>query len=106
MRVVTAKHTDFERLQELYYASSSRQNAATNDYYLAAYQDSDLFMAIVELPDGDVLIAEENDRPLGMAILSSVARPLSPNISPRKYVRISSLVFETDEARDLLIAEA
>ena len=106
MRVYTATKADFERLQELYLAESSRQAAAAGDYYLAAYQDVALFTGIVELHVGDVLIAEENERTVGMAIVSTTARPLSPNISERKYVRVSSLSFESDEARDALIAEA
>lgn len=106
MRVYTATKADFERLQDLYFAESSRQAAAAGDYYVAAYQDVALFAGIVELADGDVLVAEEDGRPIGMAIVSVVARPLSPNISERKYVRVSSLVFESSEARDLLISEA
>lgn len=106
MRVYTATKVDFERLQDLYFAESSRQAAAAGDYYIAAYQDIALFTGIVELADGDVLVAEEDGRPIGMAIVSVVARPLSPNISERKYVRVSSLVFKSNEARDLLIAEA
>ena len=106
MRVYTATKADFERLQDLYFAESSRQAAAARDYYVAAYQDVALFAGIVELAEGDVLVAEDDGRPVGMAIVSVVARPLSPNISERKYVRLSSLVSESDEARDLLIAEA
>ena len=106
MRVYTATKADFERLQELYYAESSRQAAAADDYYVAAYQDIALFTGIVELEGGDVFVAEDQGRPVGMAIVSTAARPLSPNISERKYVRVSSLVSESDEARDLLIAEA
>ena len=106
MRVYTATKADFERLQDLYFAESSRQAAAAGDYYVAAYQDVALFAGIVELAEGDVLVAEDDGRPVGMAIVSVVARPLSPNISERKYVRLSSLISESDEARDLLIAEA
>ena len=106
MRVYIATKADFERLQDLYFAESSRQASIAGDYYLAAYQDIALFVGIVELADGDVLVAEDDGRPVGMAIVSSVARPLSPNISERKYVRVSSLVFKSKEARDLLIAEA
>ena len=106
MRVYKATKADFERLQDLYFAESSRQAKAAGDYYLAAHQDIALFAGIVELPDGDVLIAEENGRPVGIAVVSAVARPLSPNISERKYVRVSSLTFESDEARDMLVAEA
>lgn len=106
MRVYTATKADFERLQDLYFAESSRQSAAAGDYYLAAYQDIALFAGIVELADGDVLVAEKDGHPVGMAIVSVVARPLSPNISERKYVRVSSLNAESDEARDLLISEA
>ena len=106
MRVYTATKSDFESLDTLYFAESSRKAAAADDYYLAAHQDIALFTGIVELRDGDVLVAEDDGRPLGMAIVSVVARPLSPNISERKYVRVSNLIFESDEARDLLIAEA
>ena len=106
MRIYTATKADFERLGNLYFRESSRQAAAAGDYYLAAHQDIALFTGIVELPDGDVLVAEEDGRAVGMAIVSTASRPLSPNISERKYVRVSSLTFESDEARELLIAEA
>ena len=88
MRVYTATKADFERLDTLYFAESSRQAAEAGDYYVAAYQDIALFVGIVELADGDVLVAEDDGRPVGMAIVSVVARPLSPNISERKYVRV------------------
>lgn len=106
MIIRTATVEDFERLQDLYYAASERQAKIAGDYYVAAYQDEDLFVGIVELPEGDVLIAEDDGRPVGMAIVSEVARPLSPNISERRYARISSLVFDCGEARDLLMSEA
>lgn len=106
MRVYAATKADFERLQDLYYAESSRQAATAGDYYLAAYQDIALFTGIVELQDSDVLVAEEDGCTVGMAIVSAVLRPLSPNISERKYVRVSSLTFKSEQARDMLIAEA
>lgn len=106
MRVYTAKNEDFEALQELYYRGSSRQAAVAEDYFVASYQDHDVFAATVQITDGDVLVAEEDGRPVGMAILSVAERPLSPSISARRYVCISSLIFESEEARDALLAEA
>lgn len=106
MRVYTAKNEDFESLQELYYAHYSRQAAVAEDYFVASYQDHDVFAAIVQATNGDVLVAEENGKPVGMAILSVTDRPLSPSISARRYVYVSSLIFESEEARDALLAEA
>lgn len=106
MKVCVATMQDFDRLQDLYYAASLKQAAAAEDYYVAAYQDHYLFAGIVELSDGDVLVAEDEGRAVGMAIVSVSERPMSPNVLQRRYVCVSSLIFETDEARDMLIAEA
>ena len=106
MKIVKATLDDFERLQGLFLAFSERLAETVPDYYSAAYQDFSLFTGIVEHKSSEILIAELDGVPVGMATVWVCERPLSPHIKPQRTLRLSYLIAESDKARDALISSA
>ncbi len=106
MKIVKATLQDFERLQDLFCSFSERLAEIAPDYYVGAYQDFCLFTGIVEHKNANILIAELDGVPVGMATVWVCERPLSPHIKPQRTLRLSYLAAESEEARQALISSA
>ncbi|MBR2965248.1 MAG: GNAT family N-acetyltransferase [Clostridia bacterium] len=106
MKIIKATLNDFERLQALFLTFSEGLADIAPDYYATAYQDFSLFTGIVEHKSADILIAELDGVPVGMATVWVCERPLSPHIKPQRTLRLSYLIAESDKARDALISSA
>ena len=106
MKIVKATLDDFRRLQGLFLAFSERLSEIAPDYYVGAYQDFSLFTGIVEHKKADILIAELDGVPVGMATVWVCERPLSPHIKPQRTLRLSYIIAESEKARQALIDSA